>query len=52
VVLRLTSGPDPLPSKRRLAASDFDGSIRKAERVLQLARAGMNGGGHVVADES
>ena len=45
VVLRLVTSPGPLPGRRVLAASDFNGSIRKAERVLKLARAGMNGAG-------
>lgn len=45
VMLRLLELPAGarLPSRRTLAGTDFGGSIRKAERVLSLARAGMNG---------
>ena len=45
VVLRLITAGHPLPSIRTLAAAEFDGSIRKAERTLRLARSGVNGAG-------
>jgi hypothetical protein len=46
VMLRLLELPaGALPGRRTLAVTDFGGSIRKAERVLALVRAGMNGAG-------
>lgn len=48
-VFRLVNAGEPLPSVRALAASDFGGSIRTAARVLRVARARMDGGGHDVA---
>jgi hypothetical protein len=52
VVLRLVTAGKPLPSIRKLAASDFGGSIRASERVLKLASAQMNGAGHDHADST
>jgi hypothetical protein len=49
VVLRLITAGKPFPSIRKLAAADFGGSIRASQRVLKLAEARMNGGGHVDA---
>jgi hypothetical protein len=46
VVLRLVTAGQPFPSVRKLAAADFGGSIRASQRVLKLAAARMNGGGH------
>lgn len=46
VVLRLVTAGRPLPSVRKLAASDFGGRIRPSQRVLKLAAAQMNGAGH------
>jgi hypothetical protein len=45
VARRLVTAGHPLPSIRNLAAAEFDGSIRKAERTLKLAKAGVNGAG-------
>jgi hypothetical protein len=49
VILRLVTAGKPFPSIRKLAVSDFGGSIRASDRVLKLASARMNGGGHVDA---
>ena len=46
VVLALVTAGRPLPSIRKLAAAEFDGKIRPSQRVLKLAAARMNGGGH------
>lgn len=46
VILRLTQAGRPFPSIRKLAAAEFDGSIRASQRVLKLAAARMNGAGH------
>lgn len=43
VILRLVTAGRPFPSIRKLARSDFDGSIRASQRVLKLAAARMNG---------
>jgi len=48
VMLRLReqlAGGEPIPGRRVLADSDFGGSQRAAERVIKLARVGMNGAG-------
>jgi hypothetical protein len=52
VALGLVASGEPLPSYRKLAAVEFDGSYRKAQRVLVMARAEMNGAGHDDADGS
>ena len=46
VIVRLVTAGRPFPSIRKLAASDFGGSIRASDRVLKLAAARMNGAGH------
>lgn len=52
VILRLVTTGRPFPSIRKLAASDFGGSVRASQRVLKLASARMNGAGHVDADRA
>lgn len=49
VVFRLVNSGHPLPSVRVLAASDFGGTIRTAQRVLRVARARLDGDAHDVA---
>ena len=52
LILSLVTAGRPFPSIRKLAAAEFDGSIRASQRVLKLAAAQMNGGGHDHAGSS